>query len=63
MKIEETHIVEEGTSGNSVHGFIRRFRKVYISNGRYFIQAPQGAISEISKEEFELLDSKTKENK
>ena len=63
MKIEETHIVEYGTTGNEMHGFERRFRKVYVSNERYFIKAPQGAISEISKEEFLKLSLNTINNK
>jgi hypothetical protein len=47
MEIEKTFIVEKGSMGNE-----KRFVKVYLSNNRYLLQAPQGAIKEISKDEF-----------
>lgn len=50
MEIEKTFIVEKGSIGKD-----KRFVKVYLSNNRYFLQIAQGAISEISKEEFDKL--------
>lgn len=50
MEIEKTFIVEYGSTGMG-----NRFVKIYLSNGRYFLQIPQGAIKEISKKEFEEL--------
>jgi hypothetical protein len=50
MEIEKTFIVEKGSMGSE-----KRFVKVYLSNGRYFLQAPQGAIQEISTNEFDEL--------
>ena len=50
MEIEKTFIVEYGSYQTE-----KRFVKVYLSQGRYFLQAPQGAIQEISKEKFNEL--------
>jgi hypothetical protein len=52
MEIEKTFIVEKGSMSDA-----KRFVKVYLSNGRYFLQVSQGAISEISKEEFDKLNN------
>jgi hypothetical protein len=54
MEIEKTFIVEKGSMGND-----KRFVKVYLSNNRYFLQIPQGTISEISKGEFDKLCTDT----
>ena len=54
MEIEKTYIVEKGSMGNEL-----RFVKVYLSNGRYFLQVPQGSISEITEEELDKLCAKT----
>lgn len=37
----------------------KRFVKVFLSKGRYFLQVVQGAISEIVKEEFDKLCANT----
>ena len=54
MEIEKTFIVEKGSMGTE-----KRFVKVYLSKGRYFLQVSQGAISEITKYEFDKLCSDT----
>lgn len=55
--ITTTYLVEKGSLGD-----LKRFQKVHYAGGRYFLQAPQGAIEEISEEEFNLMYKKTKEN-
>lgn len=47
MEIEKTFIVEKGTMGND-----KRFVRVYLSEGRYFLHSAPGAMSEISEKEF-----------
>ena len=54
MEIEKTFIVEKGSIGND-----KRFVKVYLCNDRYFLQVAQGAIQEISCEEFDKLCGNT----
>ena len=58
MEIEKTFIVEYRNMGEH-----KRFAKVYLSNNRYFLRQAQGAILEISKEEFDKLCLETKLNK
>lgn len=55
MEIEKTFIVEKGGMPNE-----KRFVRVYLANGRYFLQHAPGAISEISEEEFNELVTNTK---
>ena len=55
MEIEITFIVEAENS----YAADRRFVKVYLSKGRYFMQLAQGAIKEISDNEFNILSDKT----
>ena len=50
MEIEKTFIVEYGSFPTE-----KRFVKVYLSKNRYFLQIKQGAIQEVSKEEFNKL--------
>ena len=54
MEIEKTFIVEYESYPNE-----KRFVKVYVSNGRRFLQIKQGAIKEISNAEFNELCANT----
>ena len=54
MEIEKTFIVEKGSMGND-----KRFVKVYLCKDRYFLQIAQGAMQEISYEEFDKLCGNT----
>ncbi|GAH24715.1 unnamed protein product, partial [marine sediment metagenome] len=50
MEIERTFIVEYKSFPDE-----KRFVKVYLSKGRYFLQIKEGAIKEVTKEEFNKL--------
>ena len=54
MEIEKTFIVEYQSFPTD-----KRFVKVYLSKGRYFLQIKQGAIMEIDEDEFNKLCNAT----
>lgn len=54
MEIERTFIVEYQSFPTE-----KRFVRVYLSKGRYFLQIKEGAIKEITDDEFSKLSAVT----